>query len=129
MSDVRSQSRGGKYVIFCVGQDEKRIDDFREYTKANRLVCKELVGQYKYQVEKSFIANEDTFKKIDHWTVEEESVLVLSEAKEDGARPALLVYGGHEVPVGDFRQCDQKEAEAHDSWTLDPTTGSYYICK
>ncbi len=129
MSDVRSQSRGGKYVIFCVGQDAKRIAEFREYTKANRFVCKELIGTYKAQREVSFIANKETFEKVSHWTVEEESLLMLDSAMHDGARPATLIFGGHETPIGMFRQCNQSEAMAQENWTLDPTTGSYYVCK
>jgi len=129
MSDVRSQSKGGKYVIFCVGQEDERVNEFRDFAKSTRLVCKELRGSYKGKQEVSFITPEDVYRKIDHWTVEEESVLILHEAMHDGARPAMLEYGGRAVPAGMFRQCGQKEAESNDSWTLDPTTGCYYICK
>lgn len=126
---ICAHSLGGKYVVFCVGQDAQRIDAFKTWATAARLSIKQLSGCYKGQREISFIASEDTFQRLKHWVQEEESVLVLNRPNRLGHRPATLVYGAREQSVGYLRAASRSEALLRDSWTYDPLSQSYFIAE
>ena len=130
MSDIRAQSRPGKFVIFCVGQDAQKVEEFRKWAATEALSIKQLKGSYKGQLEDSFITSLETFQKLKHWTLEEESVLVLREPDGWGARPAALQFRtGEPQPAGYLRACEKLRALKEESWTYDPSTDTYYICE
>ncbi len=126
---IRAHSLGGRYIIFCVGQDDEHIKEFIAWAGKNGIPLKQLIGQYKGAREKSFITKYEYFDRVCEWTVEEESVLLLDEPDFFGRRMATLVYGGHEAPAGEFTAVTAMEAMKEDSYTFDPLTETYYICK
>lgn len=124
------------YVIFCVGQSILRQKQFMAWAEAQQIGFKALCGSYKGQSENSFIVNQKDFLRCGVWWKGEESALILSKLYRNGtlygSRKATLYYidrrpGGWHKEIGSFRNVSREYALKQDNWTLDPTTGEYYV--
>jgi len=124
------QSSANKYFIFCVGQDFIKVHAFMSFAANNDIRVKPLVGMYKGQSERSFIANMNDYPEIEPWLVAEESILILGRCNGQGEPTATLHYlsSNENVHMGRLVQVSRTAALRHDSWTFCPIIGCYYVC-
>jgi hypothetical protein len=128
---ARSSAQGSeRYVIFCVGLDQRIVMAFRAWARARGLKFKSLNGCYKGQTEDSFIINAKDFRKVAVWTQNQESILLLGPCNARDQRPAMLLYqdGGQEF-LGWLRSVPANQALSSDAWTYDPTQDAYFVCR
>lgn len=104
-----------------------------------------LQGFYKGEHETSYLISAEHFDEVDNAAIlgRQESVLVLGPIERvrfkispdgltnDGARPATLHFLDGSLPVnlGYFVPCAKEDAEKADGFTLDNSTGQYYLCR
>lgn len=118
------------YVIFCVGNNIRKASAFRYWATSEGIGFKSLKGCYKGQTEDSFIIAADNLERVRPWIKDQESILWLYPMVSAGRVPASLIYqDGKEVKLGDLVVVGYKEALKAASWTYDPSTNTYYICK
>jgi hypothetical protein len=118
------------FIIFCVGQDIRKVMAFRCWATSEKLSFKSLIGCYNGTMEYSFIVNAEDFHKVEPWTAGQDSVLHLGRCDARDRRPAKLVYqSGREDEIGLMQSCRRETALSHQSWTYDPATGQYFICQ
>lgn len=119
----------GKLVIFCVGQELRRVSAFRAWAAHRGLNVRSLVGCYRGATEMSFVIGTADYAEVAPWTRAEESVLFLGRVDRNGARPARLVFAdGRAEDLGHFVTCSRETALACSSWTYDPVADEYFIC-
>lgn len=119
----------GKLVIFCVGQELRRVAAFRAWAAHRCLDVRSLVGCYRGATEMSFVIGTADFAEVAPWTRAEESVLFLGRVDRDGARAATLVFAdGRTENLGHFVTCSRETALGCSSWTYDPVADEHFIC-
>lgn len=124
-----SRSGFNEYIIFCVGQDHRRITAFRSWAQHKGIPFKSLKGCYRGQKEDSFIINARDWDLVKPWTIKEESILRLGHCNARDQRPAQIEYAdGRTEELGYMRSCRRAEAFARDGWTYCPTLNSYSAC-
>lgn len=125
-----SSSIGSRaFVIFCVGQDIRKVAAFRIWATSENIGFKSLKGCYNGQTEDSFIVALTDYPKVTPWTDGEDSVLVLGSCDARDRRPARLMFNdGSSHHLGLFHSCSREEALKRQSWTYDPTQNTYFIC-
>jgi hypothetical protein len=129
-------SRAGsqQYVILAVDQ----VAAFKGFLVDMKIGWKPLKGMYNGRVEDSFIINADYLHTVmtHGWLAGQESVMVLGITDSRDRRPAHLMYlsddgdmshGKANKPLGVLQSVSREEAQAQDNYTLDLTTGEYYI--
>lgn len=115
-------------VIFCVGQELRRVAALRAWAAHRRLDVRSLIGSYNGLTEMSFVVLAADYADVARWTRAEESVLFLG-VDQDGARHARLIFtDGRVEDLGHFVTCLRDTVFASPSWTYDPATDEYYIC-
>jgi hypothetical protein len=116
-------------VIFCVGQELRRVAAFRAWAAYRRLNVRSLVGCYRGATEMSFVIGTADYAEVAAWTRAEESVLLLGRVDRNGVRPARLVFAdGRAEDLGHFVTCSRETALACSSWTYDPVADEHFIC-
>lgn len=116
-------------VIFCVGQELRRVAAFRAWAAHRRLDVRSLVGSYNGVTEMSFVVAAADYAEVTRWTRAEESILFLGHNDQSGGRPARLVFAdGRVEELGCFVSCPRDTALAAPSWTYDPATDEYFLC-
>lgn len=119
----------GKLVIFCVGQELRRVAAFRAWAAHRRLNVRSLVGCYRGATEMSFVITAADYAEVAPWTSAEESVLFLGRVDRNGARTARLVFtDGRAEDLGHFITCSRETALDCSSWTYDPVADEHFIC-
>lgn len=118
-----------EFVVFCVGQEDKRRADFEQFAKFAGFFIKPLIGSYKGEVENSYLAPINAWVNIAPWIMEEESVLLLGPKDKLGRRGASLLYvdSGEEVKLGKFQSVSEEIAKTHEAWTYDPKQNEYFL--
>jgi len=116
-------------VIFCVGQDLRRVAAFRAWAAHRRLDVRSLIGCYRGVTEMSFVIGTADYEEVAPWTRTEESVLFLGRVYRNGVRPARLVFAdGRAEDLGHFVTCSRETALSCYSWTYDPVADEHFIC-
>jgi len=119
----------GKLVIFCVGQELRRVAAFRAWAAHRRLNVRSLIGCYRGVTEMSFVIGAADYAEVAPWTRAEESVLFLGRVDRNGARTARLVFAdGRAEDLGHFVTCSRESTLACSSWTYDPVADEHFIC-
>jgi hypothetical protein len=117
--------------------EDVRNADFVEWLLANDIPYKALNGSYKGKEEVSFLIRETDYSLVESdpaaWLEDQETVLVLSAQAphRHGLRTATLIYLNdrpNEV-LGSWLNVTKDEALSRDAWTLDPSTGEYWVTK
>ena len=118
-----------EYIIFCVGQKETTIQQFRNFANFMGLGLKELRGAYKGEEEISFITPASNWHDIVPWTDGQESILLLNAADKLGVRQAALYFleTGETIELGGFHAVSEEQAKRRDAWTYDPSSDEYYV--
>lgn len=118
------------YIIFCVGQEPRKVTAFRSWASHNGIAFKSLKGCYKGQMEDSFIIAASDLTHIRPWIEGQESIMWLFPMAQYGKTPASLLYAdGREEKLGHLVATAASEALRCTSWTYDPSTGIHYTCK
>jgi len=119
-----------EFVIFCVGQEPERIEEFQRRCRYLGISIKELLGSYKGQQERSFIASIQDWAFIRSWVLDEESVLLLGARDKLNRRKATLHYVSteEEVDLGRFESTTEADALSREAWTYDPQQCTYFVC-
>lgn len=116
-------------VIFCVGQDLRRVAAFRAWAAHRRLDVRSLIGCYRGVTEMSFVIGTADYAEVAPWTRAEESVLFLGRVDRNRARPARLIFAdGRAEDLGHFVTCSRETALSCSSWTYDPVADEHFIC-
>lgn len=118
------------FIIFCVGYNLRKVMAFRSWATDAEISFKNLIGCYNGTMEYSFIVKADDFIHVEPWTANQESVLWLGHCDARDRRPAKLIYQtGYEESLGLMQSCRRETALAQQSWTFDPSTNYYFICR
>lgn len=116
-----------EYIIFASDADSINTVSALTLLGVN---YKPLKGRYKGVDEDSYIVNKRDHYSIDALIKNQESILELSKLDKTGNRMATLVYkDGRKEPIGYVVDVPKEEAEAMDAYTLDPSTGTYFVAK
>lgn len=119
----------GRLVIFCVGQELRRVTAFRAWAAHRRLDVRSLVGCYRGATEMSFVIGTADYAEVAPWTRAEESVLFLGRVDRNRARPARLIFADSSAEdLGRFVTCPRETALSCSSWTYDPVADEHFIC-
>lgn len=130
------------FTIFAVSPSIVVNAAFVGFLVDENIGYKPLRGMWKGQSELSYIVNNNDFATIvQHgWLAGQEAILHLGPADSRDRRPAKAVYldqhgwpsedrSGAEKDMGVFVSVPREEAVLSDGWTVDISTGEYYICK
>ena len=116
-------------VIFCVGQELRRVAAFRVWAAHRHLDVRSLIGSYNGITETSFVVVATDYAEVAIWTRAEESILFLGLANQNGDRPARLVFAdGHVEGLGCFVSGPRNAVLASHSWTYDPAADQDFTC-
>lgn len=136
-----SEKTGGNhYALFSV--DTGKLDAvtltgkrqaMSAFLSATGIGHKTLIGSYDGNTEISWIINLDNLKQVylTGMLNDQESILTLGACDARDRRPATLHGIGNtwEKGIGLFQSTTREKALKHRSWTYDPSTGNYFICK
>jgi hypothetical protein len=130
-----SPSATASFIIFSVGNDILRQQQFMHWAASQGISFKPLIGCYKGQTERSFICNANWLGDLRDWLDGQESILHLGPLFRDGRghgdRVAELEYlaDGRREAIGAYGWAPRAEALRQDGWTYDPTLGEYFTCR
>lgn len=136
---IQSHSKQSKKAfIFSVSQEKLdtrvNVDNYlvaKDLLELRGLQYKELTGCYKGQKELSLLVHEEALKAVEHLVnkYNQECYLELDSIGAHGLRRATLVYRSPAKRkfIGYFRSRNKCVAERHDSYTIDKSTGLFYI--
>lgn len=124
------------YIIFAI--DDTSIAggaQFRDWMTQHKIGFKALIGCYKGVTEQSYIINANDWAAVyeTRACALQESILELGPCTARDKRPAKLIYQDWvkrpAEDIGFIQSVPEVEAKEYNSWSYDPQSKQYFICK
>lgn len=115
------------YIIFASDFDKAKTEKFLQ---THGIGYKHVLGNYKGVNEDSYVINSLDVYKVKTITRLQESVIYLSEMRDNEMREAYLIYKKSDpVYLGYFEPVKPAEALAAESYMFNPTNQTFFIAR